>query len=101
MLIRQIQTLPSNVKKPIQTYETKYIYTGFSRYDTYKKVLSKMIEKEGKLYLEETPCDIQVFSRAYHTELVKVSVYQKSPLLWSEQLSPTEIYFFIQEQQTA
>ena len=98
MLIHQIQTLPSNVKKPIKTYETKYMYTGFSRYDTYKKVLSKMIEKEGKIYLEESPCDIQVFSRTYHTELVKVSIYQESPRLWSEQLSPTEIYFF-QEQQ--
>ena len=101
MLIRQVETLPSNFKKPIQTYETKYMYTGFRRYDTYKKVLSSLIEKEGKVYLEETPCDTQVFSRVYHTELVKVNVYQQSPLVWSEQLSPTEIYFFIQEQQTA
>lgn len=81
-------------------YETSYIYTGFGRYDTEKKVSARIVEQpNGRWILYETPCDETVFSRGYHTELVRVTVYSQSPRIWKEELSPHEVYFFEQQAQ--
>jgi hypothetical protein len=80
------------------TYETRYIYTGFSRYDTEKKTIGRFVEKpNGRLMYYELPCTDTVFSRAYHTELVRVTVYSEKPRIWKEEVSPHEVYFFQQQ----
>lgn len=100
MEIKLLPNLPYNYSKPIRTYETRFVYVGFSKYDAQRKILSKMEEKEGKIYLTEYTNVPNVFPRAYHTEMVRVNVYSESPRVWSEEVSPFEIYFF-QEQQNA
>ena len=80
------------------TYETRYIYTGMGRYDTEKKTIGRLIEtSNGRLYYHEFPCTDTVFSRAYHTELVRVTVYSEKPRIWKEEVSPHEVYFFQQQ----
>lgn len=100
MEIKLLPNLPYNYSKPIKTYETRFIYVGFSKYDAERRTLSKMTEKDGKIYLTEYSEVPNVFPRAYHTELVRINVYSESPRMWSEELSPWEVYFF-QEQQKA
>lgn len=100
MEIKLLPNLPYNYSKPIRTYETRFVYVGFSKYDAQRKILSKMEEKEGKIYLTEYTNVPNVFPRAYHTEMVRVNVYSESPRVWSEEVSPFEVYFF-QEQQNA
>jgi hypothetical protein len=78
------------------TYETRYIYTGVSRYDAEKKTLTRIEERDGKMYMTMTPCEDSVFSRGYHTELVRVTVFSESPRIWKEELSPHEVYFYKQ-----
>lgn len=81
------------------TYETQYVYTGFSRYNTETRMLSKITEtREGRLLYHETPCDDNVFSRGYHTEHVRVTVYSVTPRVWKEELNPFDIYFFQQQE---
>ena len=85
--------------RPIRSYETKYIYTGFSRYDTEAKVISTIkITKDGKtLYSEQNYSGS--LSRSYYTELIRVTIYSEKPKVWSEELSPHEVYFFQQTPQ--
>lgn len=80
------------------TYETRFLYVGLSRYDTEKKVLSRIVEEpDGRWMYHACPCTQTSFHRAYHTELVRVTVYSESPRIWSETLSPHEVYFFQQK----
>ena len=80
------------------TYETRYIYTGFSRYDTEKKTLTRIVvQPDGRWVFQESPCEATTFSRGYHTECVRVTVYSESPRIWKEELSPHEVYFFQQQ----
>ncbi len=79
------------------TYETRYIYTGFGKYDTEQKTYSKIEMKDGKTFFHEAAYTGTVFPRAYHTELVRVTLYSKSPRAWKEDLSPTESYFFLEK----
>ena len=46
-------------KKPLESYETTFLYTGFSRYNTEKRTLSQ-IERGpgGVLTYTETPCEL-------------------------------------------
>lgn len=83
-----------------KVYETRFIYTGLSHYDTERKLLIRIEAKNGKWYVHERPCEDTLFTRGYHTELVRVSVY---PNAWMEEISPHEVYFFevVQPQQTA
>ena len=92
-------TVPPEFKKQKgSTYETTYIYTGFSRYDTHKKTLARItVQPNGAWTFQESPCDTTVFSRGYHTELVRVTVYSESPRVWKEEISPHEVYFFQQQ----
>ncbi len=91
-------TLPPEwSSKSGKSYDTKFVYVGFSRYDTEKKVLSKIVKRSnGTLHYTEGPCGT-TFSRGYHTELARVTLYSESPRVWSEELSPECIYYFVQQ----
>ena len=95
MELQITREIPRNLR-PLKTYETKYLYTGFSRYDTEAKRLSTIkIQPTGKIMYTEQDYSGS-FSRNYHTELVRVTIYSEKPRMWSEELSPHEIYFFQQ-----
>ncbi len=78
----------------MSTYETKHIYTGVSWFNSAKKTLCKLVEKDKTLFYTEAPWNGSVLSRGYHTELVRVTVYRESPRLWKEETSPHQQHFF-------
>lgn len=81
----------------MREYETRFLYTGFSRYDVERKVLSTLkLEEDGQVDYSERPHEGRVFSRVYATELVRVRVYSETPKVWAEELSPHETHFFQQ-----
>ena len=81
-------------KKPIRSYETRFLYIGLRRLDTFKKTLSMFqYTEKGLVYHEEPFPDIAI-SRLYSTELATVSVYSESPRVWVEELSPHERYVY-------
>ena len=85
-------------KKGGVSYETLFLYLGFSRYDTAKKVLSKFTTDADKIYYSERPCTTtNVFSRSYYAEMTTVTVYSESPRIWSEETGPGEVHFFFQQ----
>ena len=94
MKISISQTRPTT--KPIREYETRFIYVGFKfRYDTHTKTVSSIMRRaDGETSYREDPCDTDVFSRAYSSEHVRVTVYSDSPKIWSEEVSPTEYFVF-------
>ena len=95
MELQITQEIPRNLR-PLRTYETKYLYTGFSRYDTEAKRLSTLkLQPNGKIMYTEQDYSGS-FSRGYHTELVRVTIYSEKPRMWSEELSPHDVYFFQQ-----
>ncbi len=84
-------------RRPLREYETRMLYTGFSRYDVDRKVLSTIsVTPDGKLLYTERKHDGKVFSRVYAAEHVRVIVYSDSPKVWAEELSPYETHFFQQ-----
>jgi hypothetical protein len=83
--------------KPIKTYETRFLYTGFSRYDIQKKTVSNIFRRpDGRTFYTESPCEETAFSRAYAAELVRITVYSENPKVWKEETSPHETHFFQQ-----
>jgi hypothetical protein len=93
------ETIPDEYKnkQPLKTYETRYIYTGFRRYDVETKQLSCLELRDGRIFYTQQPCSEPVLSRAYSTELVRVILYSESPRIWAEELSPHEVHFFQQQ----
>ncbi len=84
-------------RRPLREYETRMLYTGFSRYDVDRKVLSTIsVTPDGKLLYTERQHEGRVFSRVYAAEHVRVIVYSDSPKIWAEELSPYETHFFQQ-----
>ena len=84
-------------RRPLREYETRLLYTGFSRYDVDRKVLSTIsVTPDGRLLYTERPHEGRVFSRVYAAEHVRVKVYSDSPKVWAEDLSPYETHFFQQ-----
>lgn len=84
-------------RRPLREYETRLLYTGFSRYDVDRKVLSTIsVTPEGRLRYTERPHDGRVFSRVYAAEHVRVIVYSDSPKVWAEEIAPYETHFFQQ-----
>jgi len=95
MEVRITQQVPLQLR-PLRTYETRYLYTGFSRYDTEAKLLSTLTSTEdGKILYSERDYSGS-FSRSYSTELVRVTIYSEKPKMWSEELAPGQLYFFQQ-----
>jgi hypothetical protein len=84
-------------RRPLREYETRLLYTGFSRYDVDRKVLSTLqVTPEGKLLYSERPHEGRTFSRVYAAEHVRVIVYSESPKIWAEEIGPYETHFFQQ-----
>ncbi len=85
-------------KTPIEVYETKMFYTGFSRYNVAKKTLIQLFKyPNGTLVYSEKPCDVRLFPRVYHTEDVQIMIYSRSPLVWKEEISVEDYHFFVQQ----
>ena len=86
-------TIPTRWRsaKPIQSYDTHFLYIGVERYDTVAKTLS-YFTSDGDY--GQTPCQQTTFSSGYATEPVRVTLYSESPRVWSEELSPEELFFF-------
>lgn len=85
--------------RPIRTYETKYLYTGFSRYDTEAKILSTItVLDNGKILYSERNYSGSL-SRSYTTELVRVTIYSEKPKMWAEETVPGQLHFFQQTPQ--
>lgn len=100
MEVRQLSTLPPNLTSKPRTYETRYLYTGFSKYDTERNTVIRMEQlPSGNLMIYELQYTPHAISRVYHTEHVRVDVYQEKPRIWSETLSPYEVYFFEEKPQ--
>ena len=77
--------------KPIHSYDTHFLYIGVERYDMVAKTLSYFTSDGDYAYM---PCPQTTFSSGYATEPVRVTLYSESPRVWSEELSPQELFFF-------
>jgi len=76
------------------TYETKYFYTGFGRYNEYEKTLEVIqFETDGSCSFFSRPHVAEVFSRVYHTEAVTLTLYSASPRVRKEEVG-TYAWFF-------
>lgn len=81
----------------METYETRFISIGFSRYDIEKKTLSSFQCKDGKVVYTETVRERSCLSRCYSTENVRVTIYSLTPRVWKEELGIDEVHFFVQQ----
>ncbi len=91
-------TLPSEWvnRKPVERYETQFLYVGLSRYDTVKKTLSNFNRTEdGKVVYTETPYSGNL-ARCYVSEYATVSVYSSNPRVWTEDLGINDVTAFFQ-----
>jgi len=87
------------VKKPVERYETQFLYVGFSRYDVAKKRLSNLVRtQDGKTLYHELPCDDSVLAKCYVTEYATVTVYSLNPRVWVEDLGVNDVHAFVQKQ---
>jgi hypothetical protein len=87
-----------NTMKPLHTYETRYVYTGFGRYDIEANLFSRIEMRGDKMFYSESKTTNECFPKGYNVECVRVTVYSKAPRMWSEEISPHEIYFFREKQ---
>lgn len=87
-------------RKPLEEYETTFLYTGFRRYNPKTKRLAQFLHEDGKVLYSEIPWESGVLSRCYASEPVRVVVYSTSPAAWAEFLTPTEVHFYHQAQHT-
>jgi hypothetical protein len=84
-------------KKPIESYETTFLATGFSRYNTVKKTLSQFVRHDnGTVTYSESTCAATVFPRVYHTEPARVTVYSRSPMVWTEEVDGLQCFIQVQ-----
>jgi len=72
------------------TYETKYLYTGFGRFNTAKSRIEAIESRDGRYIFTSRPHKPSVFSRVYQTELVTVTDYEGA---WSETVGDTTFFF--------
>ena len=99
MQVRMMSRLPSEwaTKKPIEKYETQFLYVGLSRYDTVKKTLSNIVRTpDCKVLYTETPYEGSL-ARCYITEFVTVSVYSLNPRVWKEDMGVNDQTVFVQQ----
>ena len=89
-------TLPAEWKKtkPIRSYDTNFLYIGVERYDTATKTVSSFTS-DGEY--TQRPCTETSFSSSYANEAVRVTIYSESPRVWSEELTPHDVFFFTQQ----
>lgn len=94
------KTLPAQWanRTPLRTYDTRFLYIGFRRYDTTTKIISGFqTQPDGSFLYEETKPEDTVLPRSYSCEHVSVVVYSESPRVWVEELSPHERFVFVQQ----
>lgn len=99
MEVQLTNKLPTEwaAKKPVEHYETQFLYVGLSRYDTAKKTLSSIVRTpEGKTIYTENPYDGNL-ARCYVSEFAVVTVYSRSPRVWTEDMGVNEIHAFVQQ----
>jgi hypothetical protein len=89
--------LPSEwaTKKPIEKYETQFLYVGLSRYDTVKKTLSSIVRSPGKTVYTETPYEGSL-ARCFVTEYATITVYSQSPRVWKEDMGVNDVSVFVE-----
>jgi hypothetical protein len=76
------------------TYETRYLYTGFGRYNEYEKTLEVIeVNPDSTYTFFSRPHTGEVFSRVYHVETVTLTLYSVSPRIWKEEVGP-DVFFF-------
>lgn len=84
-------------KKPVERYETQFLYVGISRYNTVKKTLSSIVRTaDGKTLYNETPYDDGALARCYISEFATVTVYSQSPRVWVEDMGVNEQTVFLE-----
>jgi len=87
--------LPYSAQKGT-TYETRYLYTGFGKYNEYEKTLEVVqVNPDGTYTFFSRPHEPSVFSRVYHVETVLLTLYSASPRIWKEEVG--DAVFFFQE----
>lgn len=92
MRVQLLSSVPPRLR-PLRTYETTFLSIGFGRYDTERKTLTKFIETDGGLVVQEIPFDASVVPRAYHAEMARVAIYSDSPRIWSETVDDQTFVF--------
>lgn len=95
--VEVLDSVPSGLKA-LRTYETRYIYTGFGRYDVEAGLFSRIEVRGNSTFYSEMKTSDDCFPRGYHVELVRITIYSESPRMWSEEPSPHDIYFFREKQ---
>lgn len=94
-----LSKLPSEwaTKKPIEKYETQFLYVGLSRYDTVKKTISNITRApDGKATYTEKPYGDKSLARCYVSEFATVTVYSHSPRIWVEDLGVDDKMVFVE-----
>ena len=86
-------------RRPLRSSETRFIYTGVRRYNPDTKTLSAFELQGTRVLYTEVPYLGTLLSKGYATEHVRVTVYSDSPKIWSEELSPDVVHFFMQSPQ--
>ena len=94
-------TVPDKyTKQKGKTYETRYIYIGFGRYNEHEKTLEVFqVDADESFSFFSRPHKPEIFSRSYHVELATVTVYSESPRIWKETIGPTTHFFQAIEQE--
>ena len=100
MNVRMYTTLPAEwaSRAPVRSYDTRFLYLGFRRYDLHTNLLSSFQRQpDGSFLYEEMKHMDTVLPRAYATEHVRIVVYSESPRVWAEELYPHERFVFVQQ----
>ena len=76
------------------TYETRYLYTGFGRYNEFEKTLEVIqVEPDESFTFFSRPHTVEVLSRVYHSEAVTLTLYSVSPRIWKETVGEDTWFF--------
>jgi len=76
------------------TYETRYLYTGFGRYNEFEKTLEVIqVESDESFSFFSRPHVVEVLSRVYHTEPVTLTLFSASPRIWKETVGDVTWFF--------
>lgn len=99
MEVKILETIPEEWrnKKPLEEYQTTLLYTGYSRYDTKKRTLSRIERGPDDKILYHVSPGMDVLSRVYASESVRIVVYSKSPAVWCEVYELNRFHFFVQQ----
>lgn len=89
------ETVPTKYAKMKGTvYETRYVYTGFGRFNEHEKTLEVFQrEEDGRTTFFTRPYVLSVVSRVYHVEYARVTLYSVEPRVWSEDVGGSVSFF--------